>query len=77
MAVTATELRQNIYKLLDQVLESGEPLEIERNGRRLKIVPAERPSKLDRLRPHPGFMMEDPEYYVHIDWSGEWHPDPD
>lgn len=77
MAVTATELRQNIYKLLDEVLDSGVPLEIERRGQRLKIVLAERSSKLDRLRPHPGAMTEDPKYYVHIDWSGEWHPDPD
>ena len=77
MAVTATELRQNVYKLLDEVLDSGLPLEIERRGRRLKIVPTEGPSKLDRLIPHPGFMTEDPEYYVHIDRSGEWHPDID
>ena len=76
MAITATELRQDIYKLLDEILDSGVPLEIERRGRRLQIVPAERPSKLDRLIPHPDAMTEDPEWYVHIDWSGEWNPDP-
>ena len=43
MVISASQLRQNIYRLLDEVLESGEPIEIERNGRRLRIVPAEAP----------------------------------
>ena len=38
MKVTSTQLRQNIYKLLDEVLSSGVPLEIERNGKILKIT---------------------------------------
>ena len=75
MVVTATELRQNVYKLLDQVLETGEPLEIERHGRRLRVVPEQTGSKLARLVPHPGFMVGDPEDFVHMDWSSEWDPD--
>jgi len=43
--VTLTALRQNIFQLADQVLETGEPVVIERNGRHLLLV-AERP-KLD------------------------------
>ncbi|MBM2811612.1 MAG: type toxin-antitoxin system Phd/YefM family antitoxin [Chloroflexi bacterium] len=74
MVVTASELRQNIYKLLDQVLESGVPLEIERNGRRLQVVSADAPSKLDRLVAHPDFIVGDPEDLVHMDWSNEWRP---
>ena len=74
MVVTASELRQNIYKLLDRVLESGEPLEIERNGRRLRVVPLDAPPKLDRLAEHPGYIVGDPEELVHVDWSGEWRP---
>jgi hypothetical protein len=41
MVVTASELRMNIYRLLDQVLETGVPLEIERKGRTLQIVAEE------------------------------------
>lgn len=74
MVVTATELRQNIYRLLDQVLDSGEPLEIERNGRRLRVVPADVPNKLDLLEPHPDFIVGDPENLVHMDWYHEWKP---
>ncbi|HLG72825.1 MAG TPA: type II toxin-antitoxin system Phd/YefM family antitoxin [Chloroflexota bacterium] len=70
--MTATELRKNLYRLLDQVLETGEPLEIERRGQRLRIVPEQTGSKLDRLVPHPDYIAGDPEDFVHIDWSGEW-----
>ncbi|MBV8085119.1 MAG: type II toxin-antitoxin system Phd/YefM family antitoxin [Chloroflexi bacterium] len=74
MGVTASELRQNIYRLLDQVLETGVPLEIERNGRRLRVVPADTRPKLDRLRPHPEAISGDPDDLVHLDWSKEWRP---
>lgn len=76
MKVTASKLRENIYKLLDHVLETGAPVEIERKGRRLRIVPAdERPrGKLGRLRPHPKSIVGDPEDLVHLDWSSEWKP---
>ena len=74
MAVTASELRQNVYRLLDETLRSGVPLEIERNGRLLRIVPVDAPPKLDRLAPHPGTIVGDPEDLVHVDWSAEWRP---
>lgn len=74
MTVTASELRQNVYRLLDQVLATGLPLEIERGGRRLRIVPADQPSKLARLSAHPSAIVGDPEDLVHLDWSGEWRP---
>ena len=77
MTVTASELRQNIYKLLDEVLETGVPLEIERKGERLRIEPASETPKLDRIIEHPDAIVGDPEDFVHIDWSGEWHPDID
>lgn len=72
MSVSASELRQNVYRLLDEVLETGVPLEVERHGRRVRLVPDEMPSKLARLAPHPGYIVGDPEDLVHMDWSGEW-----
>jgi antitoxin (DNA-binding transcriptional repressor) of toxin-antitoxin stability system len=74
VAVTASELRQNIYRLLDEVLASGEPLEIERKGQRLRIVPVTEGSRLDRLTPHPGAISGDPDDLVSIDWSEHWRP---
>ncbi len=74
MTITASELRQNVYRLLDQVLATGLPLEIERGGRRLRIVPVDAPSKLDRLSAHPEAIVGDPEDLVQVDWSSEWRP---
>ncbi|MBI2373537.1 MAG: type II toxin-antitoxin system Phd/YefM family antitoxin [Deltaproteobacteria bacterium] len=75
MAVNATELRRNLYRLLDHVLESGEPLEIERRGHRLRLVLATPEArKLDRLVPHPDALTGDADEIVQMDWSGQWHP---
>lgn len=74
MTITASELRQNVYRLLDEVLATGVPLEVERGGRRLRIVPVDAAPKLSRLSPHPSTIVGDPEDLVHVDWSGEWRP---
>jgi hypothetical protein len=72
MAITASQLRQDIYRLLDQVLSTGEPLEIERKGRTLRLVPDQPASRLSRIRVHPDVVIGDPELLVSIDWSAEW-----
>ncbi len=72
MSVTASELRSNIYKLLDQVLDTGVPIEITRKGRVLRIVPKDPPSIFDRLVRRDDCIIGDPEDLVHMDWSKEW-----
>ena len=72
--MTASQLRRDIYNLLDQVLETGVPLEIERKGRKLCIVAEEPKRKLDNLKRREGFIVGDPEELVHLDWSEEWRP---
>lgn len=74
MPVTASALRENIYRLLDEVVATGKPLEIERKGKLLKIIPVEPPDKLSRLVPH-NCLTGDPEDIVHLDWSREWRHD--
>ncbi len=74
MVVSASELRQNIYRLLDQVIDSGVPLDIERKGKRLRIVPVDSGSKLERITTDPGLIKGDPADLVHIDWSEHWRP---
>jgi antitoxin (DNA-binding transcriptional repressor) of toxin-antitoxin stability system len=76
MEVTASQLRTDIYRLLDEVLETGVPLEIHRKGRVLRIVADAPPSKLTRLVPHPGFIVGDPDDLVDTDWSEHWDPGP-
>ena len=74
MKITATRLRSELYRILDRVLETGEPVEIERRGRILRIETSVPASKLDRLEAHPEFIVGDPDDLVHLDWSGEWRP---
>ena len=72
MGITPTELRKNLYRLLDEVIETGEPLEVERKGRRLRIIAEpEGGKKLDRLVKHD-CIVGDPEDLVHMDWSHLW-----
>lgn len=74
MPITPTELRADLYRILDRILTSGEPVEIERNGRILRIVADSPPGRLARLTERPGFVLGSPDDLVHIDWSGEWRP---
>lgn len=74
VAISASKLRENIYRLLDQVLETGTPLEIERNGRKLLIIASDTPGRLSRLVRRRDVVVGDPEDLVHVDWSAEWRP---
>jgi hypothetical protein len=73
MTVSLQELRKDLAKLVDRVIETGEPLEIERNGHRLKIVRDEKRSKLDNRTPHD-WIVGDPEDLVDLkvfEWDEE------
>jgi prevent-host-death family protein len=59
MAITASRLRANVCKVVDEVLDTGTPAEIERRGRRLRIVPAESRGRLDRLVRRPAYLKVD------------------
>ena len=56
MSVSLTELRQQLFKLADQVVDTGVPLVIERRGVRLKLVRDDAPAaegRLQRLKSQP------------------------
>lgn len=73
MRLTASSLRQDIYRILDEVLETGIPVEIERKGRVLRIVPSDGGPKLSRLSVRE-YLDVPPEDIVSMDWSAEWRP---
>ena len=58
--ITATDFHSNLYRLLEQVQASGEPLLINRSGRTLEVRLSETPtiSPLARLQPHPGTIVD-------------------
>ena len=72
MSLSLTQLRANLYKIVDQIIETGVPVEIERKGIKIKLVPMPKKKKLDNLAKHPGTISCDPDDIVHIDWSHEW-----
>ncbi len=77
MKVTATALRQNIYAILDQALATGEPIEVERKGKTLKIVPPKekREGNLAKLMKskRPSHVIGDLDDLIHLDWSQYWN----
>lgn len=75
MSMSLTELRANLYRVIDQVIKSGQAIEIKRKGHIVRIVPGEKKNKLANLAPHPDVINGDPEDLVHIDWSDEWRED--
>jgi len=74
--LSATELRANIYRVLDQALESGNPVEIRRNGRRLVIMPlGGQRLRLDDL-PRREALNCTPDELVETTWEDAWTPSP-
>jgi len=69
--ITPTELRKNIYNVLDEVLATGIPVEIIRNGKTLKIIAAESSDKLQNLCSRPNFIAGDSDDLADIHWDDE------
>jgi hypothetical protein len=72
--ISNLDVQNDIFQLLDKVIKTGVPVEIERKGKRLLISPAEKRRDLDSLEEHPEFIVGNPDDLVHIDWSAEWKP---
>ncbi len=70
--LTLTALRQQLFKIVDRVIETGIPVEIERHGHRLKIVLDDPPSRLANLRPHSS-IVGDPEDLVDLETDAWQH----
>ena len=74
MRYSVSKLRADLFRVIDKVLETGIPVEIERKGKILKIIPEEVPDKLANIKPDPEYLKCDPDSVVHMDWSGQWKP---
>lgn len=71
--LSASKLRENIYRILDEVKETGQPVEITRKGVILKIVPPEKVSRLSLLKKR-NILKVPPEGIIHLNWEKEWKP---
>ncbi len=70
-SVTPTQLRKNLYNLLDEVINTGVPLQINRGGKILQITPLEKVNKLDLLISRPDVINGNADELVNITWEGE------
>ncbi len=73
--ITPTQLQKNLYNLLDEVINTGIPLQINRDGKILQITPVEKINKLDRLISRPNVIVGDTDEIVNITWEGEMNLD--
>ncbi len=69
--LTASKLRENVYGILDQVLETGTPVEVVRKGKVLRIVPETPAPKLARLKRRRAYKG-DADQILGINWLKEW-----
>lgn len=69
-----TELRRNLYQVLDAVLETGHPVHVERKGRLIRIEPVGNFDRLAGLDPHENAVAGDPYDLDEIGWSEAWKP---
>lgn len=75
--ITATRLRSELYRILDEVARTGEPIEVERAAGRIVIQPAKSArTARPRGKPqgNPQLVVGDPDDLVHFDWSKHWKP---
>jgi len=74
MNFTVSRLRENIYNIIDGVLDTGVPIFIKRKGKILKITVEGKRDKLEPLRglEKRNIICNDPDDLIHMDWSSEW-----
>ena len=70
---TPSELRENIYNVLDDVVSTGRPVGVKRKGVLIQIVPPQKKSLLSSLKKRK-VILTDPEKLVHLNWEHTWKP---
>ena len=73
MTITATQLRKDIYRIIDRVSRTGAPITVTRKGQSIMLMPARPVARLARLKKRDIFTC-DSETIVHLDWPKEWKP---
>ncbi len=72
--VSMSDLAANLNELLEKVLRTGEPLEVDYKGEKLIIYTEkqetkQKSDKFSRLKSHPDCLTGNPEDIVHMDWT--------
>ncbi len=72
--VTPTQLRKDLYHLLDEILESGEGIEVSRPGGKVVLLAQKGPAKLSNLRRRSTIIGEADNIDA-VGWEDAWQPD--
>ena len=74
--MTLTELRKNIYSVVEEVLSTGKTIEITAKGRIVLLSPGHQKSKMERLRTsaRKRAITCNPDDLISINWEKEWEP---
>ncbi|OGT47676.1 MAG: hypothetical protein A3F17_01905 [Gammaproteobacteria bacterium RIFCSPHIGHO2_12_FULL_41_15] len=73
--ISLTELRQDLYRKIDTLIETGGSIEVARRGHIIKISVADRPSKLAKLPKRADFKIKHPMDIIHHNWLKDWDHD--
>jgi prevent-host-death family protein len=72
-SLSLTALRQNLFGIVDKVIQTGVPVEIERNGKKVFLVPDEPlKTRLSNLKPRD-WIVGDPDELLRIEDLTEWN----
>lgn len=72
-SLNPSALRANIYKVLDRVIATGQPVLVQRKGQLLQISPPQKKSRLSRLKKKKIFL-DNPADLAEIKWDQAWNP---
>jgi hypothetical protein len=72
--LTATRLRADLFSTLDQVLATGDAVEIQRSNGSVRIVRNASSQRLAGLKPHPGTINGDADDLACLSWEQDWKP---
>jgi len=67
-----TNLRKNLFGVLNKAARTGRPIEIESKGRRFRIIALNPHDKFADLRKHPDVFSGDLDKIINIDWMKGW-----
>jgi len=71
MIVNPTEFRNNLFSILDSVINEQKQIDINRNGTIIHLVPERKKSRLENLTP-ANFQKCSDEELENIKWENEW-----
>ena len=69
--IPVDKLTTNFINLLEEIATTGDPIELDWQGKRFQILPVQKKSRLDNLVPRPEVYIGDPEDLVNISWEHE------